>query len=1002
MASSARFVRVPFRRPSKEEARQEMAVFVADYQRHAVDLEAATSPYTELEARSEYIDRFLRILGWDVSNEASHPQVLRDVVLERELSESDQGGRPDYRLRMNGLDRLPVEAKKPSVRLSTAAGAARQARSYGWSLSLPAAVLTNVSQTVVYDTTVATEDGDSPDVAVVPGGRFTVDEYVSRFDDLWKRLSYESVTSSTYYSLYSYTEPPRGASPFDHAFLTQFKTWRLSLASDIATQNPTLSGAEVGRRTQRLLNALLFLRVCEDRHIGQYEALLRSAKGDKLLDAFRAADRAFNAGLFDVLTSTRLTSSALYAAVREMYWPRSRFAFGVLRPDILSEVYEQYLADRVEVDSARKVALTPKPELTHAGGIVPTPGWVVSELVANGLDPQLSVGQPVPSDLKVLDLSMGSGPFLIEVLERLIEAEERAGRTVGLAERAALVKNHLFGVDIDGAAVEVAKLSLLLAVLGDEVIDIARARSLLPDLSSNLLLGNSLIETNFDAIVPAAAAIPERRAAAAPLDLTKGFASVVQAGGFNLILGNPPYVRIQVLAEFMPDQLAYYQDGRSHFESAQSHNFDVYQLFVERAFSFLAADGYLAYIVPNRFTNLLPATTMRRKLGPRLARLVHFGDQQVFEGRLTYTALVLAGPASTEPAKFEIVSSLDAWRKTGASSVVQVARAELSGEPWPIANEARTKVFEKMEKAGVAKLGDPAWVNFFVGVQTSADNVFFVKPDATRSDDVIARFTDAGGVLHEVERAILRPALRDQTLEPYGRDAVPDSFVIFPYDVQLPAVGRKRGTATVYNEAKMKALYPKAFDYLTTHRSTLQGRSVTPHPGNNFWAYGRSQSLTKLDDPKLVVRVLSLAPQYMLDTDGLVIPGGGDGGPYYLARPDIACPYSIHVVQAILSHPAVDAFVASRGRLYHGSYVVHRKAFMEEIPVPLLDKAAQQEIEAAVTEMQGIVVQRRKQQDATILTSLTGRFQVLRTKANDLISAAYRLTREDTAAIEGD
>lgn len=82
MASSARFVRVPFRRPSKEEARQEMAVFVADYQRHAVDLEAATSPYTELEARSEYIDRFLRILGWDVSNEASHPQVLRDVVLE--------------------------------------------------------------------------------------------------------------------------------------------------------------------------------------------------------------------------------------------------------------------------------------------------------------------------------------------------------------------------------------------------------------------------------------------------------------------------------------------------------------------------------------------------------------------------------------------------------------------------------------------------------------------------------------------------------------------------------------------------------------------------------------------------------------------------------------------------------------------------------------------------------------------------------------------------------
>lgn len=993
---------MPFVRLTKSEARAAMAALVEDYQRHAADLEASNSPYTELEARSEYIDRFLRVLGWDVGNENSQPQVLRDVVMERELSESDVGGRPDYRLRVGGRDRLPVEAKKPSVRLSTAAAPARQTRSYGWSLSLPAAVLTNVAQTVVFDTTVAPIDGDGPDVAVVPGCRFVVEEYVTRFDELWTRLSYESVTSPTYYDLYSYTAPPRGTSPFDHAFLAQFKRWRLLLARDIAAQNTTLPATEVGRRTQRLLNALLFLRVCEDRNIGQYEALLKSAQDDELLDTFRAADRAFNAGLFDVLASTTLTSSALLAVVREMYWPRSQFAFGVLRPDILAAVYEQYLADRVEVDDGRKAVLTPKPELTHAGGVVPTPAWVVSELVAAGLDPQLTTGQPIPGNLRVLDLSMGSGPFLIEALERLVEAEERAGRAIGLTERANLVKNHLYGVDIDGAAVEVAKLSLLLAVLGDEVIDTARARNLLPDLEGNLLVGNSLIESNFDSVIPTTASIPERRAAVAPLDLSRAFAGVMEAGGFSLIVGNPPYVRIQVLAEFMPDQLAYFQDGRSHFESAQSHNFDVYQLFVERAFQFLSDDGYLAYILPNRFTNLLPATTMRRLLGTRLSRMVHFGDQQVFDGRQTYTALVIAGPVSPDPPEFEIVSDLDAWRNSRASSVVQIARADLSGETWPIADEARTKVFGKMEKAGIAKLGDPGWVKFFVGVQTSADDVFFVKPDPNRSDNVIARFTDAKGAAREVERAILRPAVRDRRLEPYGRDPVPDAFAIFPYDVQPPAEGRTRGTATVYDEATMRTLYPRALDYLTAHRATLQGRAVSPNPGPNFWAYGRSQSLTKLDDPKLVVRVLSLAPQYVLDTEGLVTPGGGDGGPYYLARPADACPYSIHVVQAILSHPAVDAFVASRGRLYRGSYVVHRKAFMEAVPVPDLTDAAQYEIDAAVTEMQSIVVQRRTQQDAAILTSLTGRFQVLRTRVNHVIGVAYGLTSEDTATIEGD
>ncbi|MFT4289496.1 Eco57I restriction-modification methylase domain-containing protein [Nocardioides sp.] len=993
---------MPFVRYTKEEARLAMAVFVVDYQRHAADLEAHGSPYTELEARSEWIDRFLRILGWDVSNEDSQPQVLRDVVLERELNESDEGGRPDYRLRQNGRDRLPVEAKKPSVRLSTAAGPARQARTYGWSLSLPAAVLTNVAQTVVFDATIAPQDGDGPDVAVVPGGRFTVEEYVSRFDDLWERVSYESVTSPRYYDLYSYTEPPRGTSPFDQSFLAQFKKWRLWLASDIAAQNVGLSAAEVGRRTQRLLNALLFLRVCEDRNIGQYEALLKSAEDDKLLDAFRDADRAFNAGLFDVLTTTTLSSTVLRSVVREMYWPRSQFAFGVLRPDILAEVYEQYLAERVEVDGSRRVVLTPKPELTHAGGIVATPGWVVASLTTGGLDPQLGPGQPVPVDFKALDLSMGSGPFLIEILDRLIEAEERAGRTVGLAERAALVRNHLYGVDIDGAAVEVAKLSLLLAVLGDEVVDTNRARNLLPDLSSNLLVGNSLVEPDFDTVVPVAAAIPERRAAAAPLDLRASFASVLRAGGFSLIVGNPPYVRIQVLAEFMPDQLAYFQDARSHYESAQSHNFDVYQLFVERAFQFLSDAGHLAYIVPNRFTNLLPASTMRRVLGPRLRRLVHFGEQQVFEGRQTYTALVFAGPAVADPAEFEIVGDLEGWHDTSASSVVQVERSALTGDPWPIADEARTKVFEKMEQAGIAKLGDAGWVNIFVGVQTSADDVFFVKPDPNRSDSQIARFTDRSGVLREVEQAILRPAVRDRTFEPYGRDPVPDAYAIFPYDVQPPAAGRTRGTATVYDEATMRARFPKALDYLTAHRGALQGRSVTPDPGARFWAYGRSQSLTKLDDPKLIVRVLSLAPQYMLDTEGLVTPGGGDGGPYYLVRPDAACPYSISVVQAILSHPAVDAFVASRGRLYRGSYVVHRKAFMAAVPVPDLDAAAQSEIEAAVTEMQNIVVQLRTEQDAAIHTTLTGRVQVLRGKVNEVISAAYGLDADDMVAIVGD
>ena len=978
-----------------------MTQFVADYQRQSADLEAVNSRYTEAEARGEFIDRFLRIFGWDVHNDAGWPQLRREVLLERG-SESDTGGRPDYRLRRNGQDRLPIEAKKPSVNLGTGVNAARQTRSYGWSLALPAAVLTNVAQTVIYDTTIELRDGDGADVAVIPGGRIKVAEYLDRFDDLWLHLSFDSVTNDGYYDLYSYSEPPRGTSSFDRSFLAEFRKWRLALASDLASCNSDLPAAEIGRRTQRLLNALLFLRVCEDRNIGQYEALLTSAQSDTLLNAFRSADRTFNAGLFDVLNTTKYTSAALTSVINEMYWPRSKFAFGVLRPDILAAVYEQYLAERVELDHRGKVSLAQKPELTHAGGVVPTPAWVVQQLVAGGLNALLVPQQPVSADLRILDLTLGSGSFLIESFERLVDAEVAVGNNVGLAERAALVKDHLFGVDIDGAAVEVTKLSLLLAVLGDEVVDVNRGRNLLPDLSKNLLIGNALIESDFDTIVPSAAAIPERRAAVSPLDLKSAFSDVLQDGGFKLILGNPPYVRIQTLSEFMPDQLAYFQDARSGYESALSHNFDVYQLIVERAFKFLAADGYLAYIVPNRFTNLVPAGTMRGLVGPRLLRLVHFGEKQVFEGRSTYTALIFVGPPSRGPAQLELVPDLKAWQDSGSADLAQIDRVSLGTEVWPIMNEARAKIFQKMEKSAIARLCDDDWVSVFVGVQTSCDKVFFIKP-LPESTDKIVKFRDPDtGQLREIEWAILRKAVQDRRFEAYGYNPEPDALVIFPHEVLPPRPGRKRGKTPPYSPERMAADFPMALEYLTAKRAALTARDVKPDPGDRFWAYGRSQSLTKLDDPKLIVRVLSLTPQYVLDDEGLVAPSGGDGGPYYLLRPTENCPYSMRVIQAVLSHPAVDAYIASRGRAYRGSYLVHRKEFLKNVPIPLLSDAAQQQIERDVTEMQDIQERLRTEQDTTLRTSLAGRHEVLRRKVNDTVAAGYGLTAEDLLAIADD
>ncbi len=983
-----------FQRLDRNTARIEMGKLVDAYRSQAAQVEKANSRYTETEARGEFIDRFLTILGWDIHNADGRSQSQRDVVLEHSRHADDSViGRPDYRLRIGGRDRLPIEAKKPAVNLSRSASAAYQARIYGWSLSLPAAVLTNFSETVIFDTKVTPDLQDGPDVAVFPGCRFTFEDYVPKFDDLWKRMSYEVVSSERFAEVYNHVRPARGDSPFDKTFLAEFRRWRNLLSAGIAQENPHLGAGEVGRRTQRLLNALLFLRVCEDRDIGRYEELLQAANMHHVVEAFRNADRVYNAGLFTVLDDpTVVKPQILQQVIQEMYWPKTKFAFGVFQPEILAELYEQYLAERIEVLEDRTTRLVAKPELVHAGGVVPTPEWIVNLLIEGSIDQFIK--NSIPDDLSIIDPACGSGVFLVAVLNRLIEAREYDGTILTLDERAKLALRHVFGMDVDAEAVEVARLSLLLTVLGSDQIDTSREIAAMPDLRENVQVGNSLVREDFDVIHPVAARDPHRRSAVLPTDQQKNFSRVFAQGGFSVVLGNPPYVRIQTLSEFMPDQLFYFQDARSGLKSAQAYNFDIYLLFVERAFDLLGENGSIAFILPNRITNLIAAAPVRSMLGPRLRRMVHFGENQIFPGRSTYTALVFAGDPSAEDASLEIVRDVDTWRAGAPGDQGVLKRNELISAPWPVATAAQSEIFQLLEKNRIAKIGDPSWVNVFVGTQTSADEIFYIKTDNTPDANGLVHFTDYSGEKWKIEPGILRPATKKQIINPYDLDPEPDQYGIFPYTVTLPSSGKKRGNAVVHTRDIMENRFPHALEYLTSHKKRLTTeRNVTPDPGEKFWSYGRSQSLTKLDGPKIIVRTLSLTPCYALDENNLLIPGGGDGGPYYLMRPAEDCPYPAEVIIAVMSHPAVDAYVAGNGKAYRGSYIVHRGNFLKSAPVPPLTLDEIELLRVSVREMLHITKSLRTETDSLILRSQTSRKLVLRSQVESIISKAFGLTQ---------
>ena len=146
-----------------------------------------------------------------------------------------------------------------------------------------------------------------------------------------------------------------------------------------------------------------------------------------------------------------------------------------------------------------------------------------------------------------------------------------------------------------------------------------------------------------------------------------------------------------------------------------SFNFDLYMLFVEQCLGRLHPKGRLAFIIPHRFTNGLAGGAIRNVLGPRLERLVHFSEEQVFPGRSTYTALLIVGPKTAKSAKFEIVTDLKSWRLGVPGVLNDVLRNSLKGDPWPIASAEQAAIFDKMEAAAVGRLGEPTSSPFLWG-----------------------------------------------------------------------------------------------------------------------------------------------------------------------------------------------------------------------------------------------------------------------------------------------
>jgi hypothetical protein len=610
--------------------------------------------YNEAQVRQEFINPFWDTLGWDVYNRQGYSEKYKEVVHEDALKIQGKSKAPDYAFCLGGRRVFFVEAKKPAVKIKEDVSPAYQLRRYAWSAKLPLSVLTDFEEFAVYDCRVKPVKTDKAAKARVM--YVTYKDYPARWDEIAGLFSPEAIRKGAFDRYVTSKKAKRGTAEVDAAFLQEIEGWRDALARNIALRNPGLSVRELNRAVQMTIDRLIFLRICEDRGIEPYGRLGDEARGgagiyQRLGYLFRQADDRYNSGLFhfrsekgrdeadDFSLNLQIDDRVLKEILDCLYYPECPYEFSVLPSDILGQVYEQFLGKVIRLTPAGRAKVEEKPEVKKAGGVYYTPTYIVDYIVGHtvgkllgGRTPRQVWGSRRAAPLRVLDPACGSGTFLLQAYQYLLdwyleqyvaedpEMHARQKRVAPTAdghwrlateERKRILLTHIHGVDIDPQAVEVTKLSLLLKVLeeeeGDVQLSFVQERAL-PDLGHNVQCGNSLIGPDYYEDGQLALFDEEEMYRINAFDWKLAFPQAMAIGGFDAAIGNPPYVfgRDWKALGISDETKAYL--GKNYITSP--YQLDMFSIFMEKAFSLCKRGGRIGLIVPDVWlTNMYSSST---------------------------------------------------------------------------------------------------------------------------------------------------------------------------------------------------------------------------------------------------------------------------------------------------------------------------------------------------------------------------------------------------------
>jgi type I restriction-modification system DNA methylase subunit len=669
--------------------------------------------YNEPATRQGFILPLFHALGWNTEN-------TREVSPEEKVSR----GFVDFAFRIGGVPRFFLETKKIPEDLEKPRWA-QQAINYAWLKGVTWAVLSDFEDLKVFN---AEWQETIPARAIFKDLHWQ--EYLDRFDDLWL-LSYPAMEEGLLDRAAEAVGKKAKRTPVSRQLFADLTDWRRDLFRTLRPYNPMWSVEQIDEAVQRILDRLIFIRTCEDRGIEskRLQPLLREWRDQgrkkdlvrELNALFREFDSVYDSRLFsphlcEELTSEPTPFERIVEGLYEVPGGYGEYDFNAIDADVLGTIYEQYLGHRAQDPEGKQVV--DKRAKRKAQGIYYTPQFVVRYIVAQTLGCYLQEHDYAEArQVRVLDMACGSGSFLIEafdVLDRYLagmrghDPASPAGDMHDLARRMEILTGNLYGVDLDAQAVEIAQLNLLLKAVNQ--------RAILPKLT-NVRQGNSLISGTPGELETAFG--PGWREKH-PFNWEQEFPQVMAQGGFDVIVGNPPYKLMQI-SNTTQEELDYIQ---SQYEVAQ-YKIDSYHIFMERGLRLLREHGYFGYIVPNTFLMNVYTDRLRTVIldSCRILQIVTI-PLQVFPEASVDTAIILLQREESEKTRKENrIQVLSVLGFNGANielseprEIKQSIFSEAEGKVFNVAIDMQSRdLFEKVRARSV-NLGSLCRVYF--GIQT--------------------------------------------------------------------------------------------------------------------------------------------------------------------------------------------------------------------------------------------------------------------------------------------